>query len=81
MKKHLADIKEKTSGMGRRETCAYIMAYYWYHILGAVMAIALILLFAVHYGFGNQKPVFTCLIVNQAADGARDLQIRDGFAQ
>ena len=50
MKKYLRDIKEKTSGMTRRETCSYIWSYYWYHIMIFISVIALILLFAAHYG-------------------------------
>jgi len=46
-----------------------------------ISVIALILLFAAHYGLGNKKPLFTCLIINQEMDGARDLRIRDEFAQ
>ena len=61
MKKYLRDIKEKTSGMTRRETCSYIWSYYWYHIMIFISVIALILLFAAHYGLGNKKPLFTCL--------------------
>ncbi len=67
MKKYIADIREKTSGMNRKEAYAYIWTYYWYHIMGILAMIALILLFAVHYGFGNKKPLFTCILVNQEA--------------
>ena len=81
MKKYLRDIKEKTSGMTRRETCSYIWSYYWYHIMIFISVIALILLFAAHYGLGNKKPLFTCLMINQGLDEARDLRIRDEFAK
>lgn len=81
MKKYIRDIKEKTSGMTAKETCSYVLAYYWYHILIFVSAAALILLFAMHYGFGNKKALFTCVIVNQKTDETRDLRIRDGFAE
>lgn len=76
----MKEIREKTSGMGRKEACSYIFTYYWYHMLGIAAAAALILLFAVHYGFGNKKPVFTCVIVNQVTDGEEDLRLRDDFA-
>lgn len=79
--KYWRDLKEKTSGMNRQETCSYILAYYWYHILIAVSAAALVLLFAIHYGFGNKKPVFTCIIVNQEIDAARDREMADDFAK
>ncbi len=78
--KYWRDLKEKTSGMNRQETCSYILTYYWYHILIAVSAAALVLLFAIHYGFGNKKPLFTCLIVNQEMDAVRDQKMADSFA-
>ena len=67
MKKYIEDIREKTSGMSRNEARAYVWTYYWYHILGILAIAALILLFALHYGFGNKKPLFTCILVNQEA--------------
>ena len=81
MKNRWKDIKEKTSGMGRKEALAYIFTYYWYHMLAFVSVAALIFLFAAHYGSGNKKPLFTCMIVNQQTDAGRDLRIRDAFAQ
>lgn len=81
MKNKWKDIKEKTSGMGRKEALAYIFTYYWYHMLAFVSVAALIFLFAAHYGSGNKKPLFTCVIVNQQTDTGRDLRIRDAFAQ
>lgn len=81
MKNKWKDIKEKTSGMGRKEALAYLFTYYWYHMLAFISVAALIFLFAAHYGFGNKKPLFTCMIVNQETDTGRDLRIRDAFAQ
>lgn len=81
MRKCFADIKEKTSKMNKKEACSYILTYYWYHILGFFSMIALILLFGIHYGINNQKPVFTCVMVNQAADTAKDQQIIKEFSE
>lgn len=75
------DIREKTSGMSRKEAVFYIVTYYWYVMLAVVSVAALILLFVLHYGFGNKKPLFTCVIVNQEVDRARDLSLRDAFAK
>lgn len=80
MRRYLRDIEEKTSGMSGKEKCSYVWTYYWYHILIFVSVAALIFLFGAHYGFGNKKPLFTCIIVNQETDGERDLGVRDGFA-
>lgn len=80
MGRYWKDIREKTSGMSRQEACSYVLAYYWYHILIILSIIALIILFAVHYGLGNKKPVFTCLLVNQEMDAERDRKIADDFA-
>lgn len=81
MKKYLTDIKEKTSGMTGKEKRAYILTYYWYHILGFVVIIALILLFIAHYGFGNKKPVFTCALVNQEMETWQAQEMAEAFAE
>lgn len=81
MEKYLKDIREKTSGMSRQEACSYILTYYWYHILIFVSIVALVLLFVIHYAFGNKRPVFTCIIVNQETDMARDLEMAASFAE
>lgn len=81
MNKYLKDIKEKTLGMNKKEACSYIWTYYWYHILGIVSIAALIFLFICHYGFGNKKPVFTCMIVNQEINTLRDQEMADSFAE
>lgn len=81
MGKYWKDIQEKTAGLGRKETCAYILTYYWYHMLIFVAIVALVFLFGVHYGFGNKKPVFTCLMVNQEIDTVRDQEMAESFAK
>lgn len=80
MKKYLEDIREKTSEMTRKEKSNYIWTYYWYHILGSVFIIALILLFVLHYGFGNRKPVFTCILVNQEIGASQTQDMAEAFA-
>lgn len=80
-KKWIEDIKEKTSDMNKKEVCSYIAAYYWPHILGCVSIIALILLFGGHYLFGNVKPSFTCVMVNQRIDVERDNRLAETFAE
>lgn len=81
MKKYIEDIREKTSGMSRKEACAYVWTYYWYHIAGILAIIALTLLFTAHYAFGNKKPVFTCILVNQEADSAGVQEAEKEFAE
>ncbi len=80
-KKWIEDIKEKTSDMDKKAVCSYIAAYYWPHILGGISIIALILLFGGHYLFGNVKPSFTCVMVNQRVDTERDNRIADTYAK
>jgi len=75
------NIREKTSGMNKKEVGAYIAAYYWPHILAAISIIALIFLFGGHYLSGNVKPSFTCVMVNQRADRERDNRIADTYAK
>lgn len=81
MKKWIADIKEKTSKMNKKEAGSYIWNYYWYYILGIISIVALILLFGIHYVSGGQKPLFTCVMVNQRQDTARDQKLAETFSK
>lgn len=81
MRKYLADIKEKTSGMSRKDAVEYVFTYYWYHILGCLAVIFLFLIFARHCLTGGGKAAFTCVIVNQEADAEKESAIREGFAE
>lgn len=80
MRKYLADIKEKTSCMSRRDAWGYVFTYYWYHMAGCLAVIVLLFLFAGHYFSGNEKVLFTCVLVNQETDAERESAVRDGFA-
>ena len=83
----IAGIKEKTSGMDRKEKFMYMLEYYWYHILGIISTVALVLLFVIHYAYGNKKPVFTCVLVNQemgmeeARKTAKDFAVSSGLPE
>ena len=83
----IAGIKEKTSGMDKKEKLMYILEYYWYHILGIISTVALVLLFVIHYAYGNKKPVFTCVLVNQemgmeeAQKTAKDFAVSSGLPE
>lgn len=80
IRKNIQDIKEKTAGMGRAEKAGYIITYYWYHMLGIAAAFALIVIFGGHFLFGQKKPEFTCVMVNQMTDDARDDRLAEAFA-
>lgn len=80
MKKWIVDIREKTSDMNKKEAAEYILTYYWYHILIFVLLIGLLILFGLHYLFGNEKPEFTCVLLNQEIDTDRDNRLTEGFA-
>ena len=67
--------------MTKKEKIDHIWTYYWYHILGVVVIIALIFLFVRHYAFGNQKPVFTCIFVNQAIETQQVNEMTEAFAK
>lgn len=79
--KWLQDLQEKTSGMSRKEKIDHIWTYYWYHILGVLVMIALIFLFVQHYAFGNKKPAFTCIFVNQETETQQIDKMAEAFAQ
>ncbi len=74
-------LREKTADMNGREKFDYIVTYYWYHILGVLAAVSFLVFLIIHFGFGNQRPEFTCVLVNQNIDYARDERIRDAFAK
>lgn len=80
-KEWIADIKEATCNMSKKQTCSYIATYYWPHILGTVLSIALIFFIGRYYLFGNQKPVFTCVMVNQQIDLERDQKMEEMFSK
>lgn len=80
IRKMITDIREKTADMGRAEKAGYIFTYYWYHMLGAAAVIACILIFGGHFLFGQKKPAFTCVMVNQMTDDARDDRLAEDFA-
>ncbi len=80
IKKNIRDIKEKTAGMGRAEKAGYIITYYWYHMLGIAAAAVLLVIFGGHILFGPKEPEFTCVIVNQMTDDARDDRLAEDFA-
>lgn len=75
MKNYAAEIRIKTTGMCRKEKLSYILTYYWYHILGLIAAVGLPVFVAAHVTSGMERPEFTCVLVNQAIDSARDAEI------
>ena len=81
LRRYLDDIREKTTGMNRKEKVSHVITYYWYHFLIIVSIVALIFFAVRFYVFGNQKPEFTCVLVNQEIDDDRDAEIAQSFAK
>lgn len=75
------NIKSNTSTMTKEEKAEYIITYYWPHILGTFAMIALLVFLPVHFVFGNQKPEFTLVMVNQDINPQRDKKIVKAFAK
>lgn len=75
------NIKSNTSTMTKEEKAEYIITYYWPHILGAFAIVVLLVFLPVHFVFGNQKPEFTLVMVNQDINPQRDKQIAEAFAK
>ena len=80
MKDYIREIRKNTEGMTGKEKAEYILTYYWYHILGIVAAVGLILFLIIHLGFREEPPLFTCVMVNQKIDQSRDAQMESDFA-
>ena len=81
IKEWAEDIRTKTREMSRDEKVEYIMAYYWYHILIAVVLTGLLVLGIYHVSWGKRRTDFSMVIVNQDINAARDQAIGDGFAE
>lgn len=75
------DYRQKTKGMGRSEKAEYTITYYWYHMLGIAAVLCLVVFFIVHFGFGGGEPEFTCVMVNQEINPARDKEFEARFTE
>lgn len=73
-------IKESTKNMNRTQKLQYIMTYYWYHILGICAVVGLIVFLIVHFAFPEEKPLFTCALINQKIDYEQDENFAKEFA-
>ncbi len=77
----IEDIRTKTKDMDRGHAVEYVLNYYWYHILLGAIALGLLILLIYHVFWGkNQKPEFTCVIVNQEVDFSRDARMAEEFS-
>lgn len=74
-------IRENTEGMSGKEKMSYILTYYWYHLLGIAAVLGLIVFLVVHFAFPEEKPLFTCALVNQRIDSTRDQKLAENFAE
>lgn len=79
MRRWIADIRVKTEGMSKEQKVEYICNYYWYHILIGCVLLGLVFLLIYHVGWGDRRKEFSCVIVNQEIDFARDKEIAKGF--
>ena len=80
MRDQIRKIRENTAGMQRQEKAEYILTYYWYHILGLIAAAGLVLFLIIHFGFREDAPLFTCVMVNQEINFTRDEEMEEDFA-
>ncbi len=74
-------IKENTKDMNRKETLQYIVTYYWYHILGVLAVLGLLIFLVVHFAFPEEKPLFKCALINQKIDSDRDAELAEAFSK
>lgn len=83
VKYHVKEIQTKTAGMSEKDRISYIITYYWYHILGLLTGIGLLIFLILHsIGVltGAEHADFTCVLVNQKINNQRDEEIRQSFA-
>ena len=81
MKHYFEEIRQNTAGMKRIDKAEYILTYYWYHILGVIVAICMILFLIIHFGFREDRPLFTCVLVNQEINFDRDWRMEKNFSK
>ncbi len=77
----IKNIKEQTKNMDAKEKFDYIRTYYWYHILGICAFVFLVIFLIRHFAFPEEKPLFTCALVNQQIDQDRDESLQNNFAE
>jgi hypothetical protein len=65
-------VRERLKNMTGRQKAEYIVTYYWNYMLGACAAIGIVILLCYHFLSFANKPVFTCVLVNQSIDYKRD---------
>lgn len=75
------NIKEQTERMDTKQKAEYILTYYWYHILGVCAFVGLVIFLIVHFAFPEEKPLFTCALVNQKIDYEQDEKFAETFAK
>lgn len=66
--------------MTGKQKIEYLFMYYWHYMLGICMAAVLIGLLIHHLALNREKPEFTCVMVNQEIDDARDKELRTRFS-
>lgn len=79
MRKWIEDIRQKTADMDRKQAFGYIAGYYWYHILIVFIMMGIMILLVYHIGWGDRRKEFTCVIINQETDYARDKRLAKEF--
>ncbi len=73
-------MRKVTDGMTAKKKLEYVFTYYWYHMLGVAAAAGLAVFLVVHFAFPDQKPEFTCALVNQKTDTDRDQRLEEALA-
>lgn len=79
MGRYLKNIVNRMTGMSKTQKLEYIATYYWYHILGLLGALALLVFLIVHFGFGEKEPYFSMVLINQPVDYERDAAMENAF--
>lgn len=79
MGKWIKDIREKTADMDREQAITYVVGYYWHYILIAGILLGLAVLLIYHIGWGDRRKEFTCVVINQEIDYARDKKLAEEF--
>lgn len=76
----MEEFRERTKQMDRKQKLEYVLTYYWYYLLFVLAGAGLFLLLVRHLFFAEPPKAFTCVLVHQAVDYARDEELAADFA-
>lgn len=73
-------VREVMKQMTGKQKIEYVITYYWHYMVGICAIAVLAVLLSHHLASAQERPLFTCVLVNQEIDEARDEKLRSDFS-